>query len=421
MSLGPEVDQFFLIVMGSVVYLMQMGFAFLEAGGVRSKNVANILMKNILDSAIGALCYWLMGYAFAYGDDGNGFIGYKNFLLIDLDDSKNAFWFFQYVFAATAATIVSGAMAERTNFIAYVIYSVVLTAVVYPIVSHWIWDARGWLAAEGPWDGISFMDFAGSTVVHCVGGLAALIGAIALGPRKGFKTEKNEKAIRGHSVPLACLGGFILFFGFFAFNGGSQLSISNTGDGAAVGRAVRNTVLGGLTAGLVAIILDFIVRDKKFSLLLCINANLTGMVAMCASCNVIDSWAAVVIGMMAGPVFVGSSKAIFVLGIDDPLDAVSVHLGGGILGTLAAPLFNSDVGVLYNWDGTAFKYLLWNIIGLFVVLLWVALFCVPMFVAMRVLGILRVSEDVEESGLDIESQGERAYPPDAYSKDVALF
>ena len=209
-ALGENMDQFFLIVMGSAVYLMQLGFGFLEAGSVRSKNVTNILMKNILDSAIAALTYWICGWAFAYGDSSNSFIGYGNFLLINLKETDSAGWFFQYCFAATATTIVSGAMAERTNFIAYIVYCLVITTVMYPVCTHWVWASNGWLAAEAPWEGVKFIDFAGSSVVHSLGGLSALIGAIAVGPRNGIYnplTDEYER-IKG-SIPLSNIRHFV--------------------------------------------------------------------------------------------------------------------------------------------------------------------------------------------------------------------
>ena len=207
-GLGTSLDNFFLLVMGCIVYLMQLGFALLEAGTVRSKNTTNILMKNILDSGIGGILYWATGYAFAYGEEGNAFLGYSNFFLIGSPDSIAATWFFQYVFAATAATIVSGAVAERTKFGAYFIYCTVLTAIVYPIVSHWVWDGKGWLAAEAPWDGVFMIDFAGSSVVHCVGGISALLGALALGPRLDLFNTVVEKHVR--------IKGWFLFV-FFLF------------------------------------------------------------------------------------------------------------------------------------------------------------------------------------------------------------
>ncbi len=190
-----SLDDFFLVTMGILVFLMQLGFGFLEGGAVRTKNVTNILLKNMLDSAVAAWCYWSVGWAFAYGDKSNAFIGYSNFFLIDLDNDVSALWFFQFTFTATAATIVSGAMAERTRFLAYMLYSTLLTAFVYPVITHWAWGG-GWLATECPWDGCYFVDFAGSAVLHCCGGAAALIGAIAVGKRRGLyndETDKNER------------------------------------------------------------------------------------------------------------------------------------------------------------------------------------------------------------------------------------
>lgn len=415
-ELADNIDQFFLITMGMIVYLMQMGFAFLEAGSVRSKNTTNILMKNIMDSAIGALSYWLLGWAFAYGDKGNAFIGYSEFVLYEKSDTQGGAWFFQYVFAATAATIVSGAVAERTKFVAYLVYCVLLTAVVYPIVTHWAWDAKGWLAAECWWDDVSFMDFAGSAIVHCLGGTAALCGAVCVGRRKDLwnEAEGKYKRIAGHSVPLATFGGFILIFGFFAFNGGSVLSLKEAGAGYTFSKAVKNTALGGLTSGLVAVAINYVIGGRKFSLLTIINADLTGMVAMCAGCNVMEEWAAIVVGMVAGPTYICWSALIFKLKIDDPLDAVAVHLGGGLWGIIAAPLFAKDVGIFHNWDALGFKFLLWNIIGAVVIIAWTAAWCLTAFIILRVLGLLRVSEEDEETGLDIVCQGEVAYPKAAY-------
>jgi len=411
-SLGASMDQLFLIVMGMIVFFMQCGFAFLEAGAVRVKNTTNILMKNIMDCAIAGIVYWACGYAFAYGKDSNAFIGHSHFFLIDLPSSEVAGYFFQFGFAATAATIVSGAMAERTSMYAYFIYSVIITGFIYPVVSHWVWDSNGWLLSKAPWDNVSYMDFAGSSVVHAVGGMAGLMGAIALGRRiEQFNNNTRQRErIRGHTIPLMCLGGMILFFGFFAFNGGSQLSISHAGDAEVVSKAILNTILSGYAGGIVAVIIAKI-RSSKFSVLQCINGTLTGMVAICAGCNVMEPWSALVTGCVAGVTFAMWSEALFRVGVDDPLDAVAVHLGGGLWGILAAPLFARENGVMYNWNALSFQLLLWNLIGATVICIWTGVSTAAMFWGMRLVGILRVGASNELAGLDEREHGEPAYDP----------
>eukprot|EP00121_Abeoforma_whisleri_P007349 Awhi_evm2s6708 len=290
-------NQYFLLTMGLFVFLMQLGFAFLEAGSVRSKNTTNILLKNLLDAVLGALSYWAFGWAFAYGN-GNTFIGHSNFFLADFDRTRYAEWFFQFVFAATAATIVSGAVAERCSFVAYISYSIFITGFVYPVGTHWAWDATGWLA-DGP-DGIFFKDFAGSAIVHVVGGTAALIGAIALGPRIGRFTDGKDTPIPGHSVAFTALGGLILWVGFYAFNGGSQLAITSDGDGTAVSLVFVNTTLAGAGGALIAMLIKFFEAHHYISLLTGINGLLAGMVSICASCNAVEPWAAFVIGCIGG-------------------------------------------------------------------------------------------------------------------------
>ena len=219
----------------------------------------------------------------------------------------------------------------------------------------------------------------------------------------------------GHSVPLTCIGGFILFFGFFAFNGGSQLAIQNAGDGTAVAIAVRNTVIGGFTAGIVGVAIVF-AREQKFSLQMCINATLTGMVAMCAGCNVVEEWAAMVIGAVAGGVFFGWSELLFLAKIDDPLDAVAVHLGGGLWGVLAAPIFHNDVGIFYSaFSAQSFQFFAWNLIGVIAICAWTAAFMGPLFFTLKFTGFLRVPKEVELEGLDLTEHGEIAYPAEAYT------
>ena len=384
-DLNQNLNDFFLIVISMLIFFMQAGFAFLEMGAVRSKNTTNILMKNILDSAIGSVIYWICGYAFAFGAKSNAFIGYKNFCLHDLDPNKYSHYFFHFVFAATAATIVSGAMAERTKFVAYFLYSFAITGFVYPVVSHWAWDSKGWLAAECWWEEISYKDFAGSGVVHMVGGAAGLVGTLALGPRIDQYQQGKHQRVKGHTVPMMSLGGFILFFGFFAFNGGSQAQITAAGDGSVVAGILKNTILSGSSGGLTVVLIYFIV-NRKFTLLGCINGMLTGMVAICAGCDVIPGWGSIVTGICGGVVFVTYSEVLFKLGVDDPLDAVAVHFGGGSLGLIAVCFLAKDVGILYAWDENSFKLLLWNFIGGLAITAWTVALTAPLFFTLKFTG-----------------------------------
>eukprot|EP00127_Corallochytrium_limacisporum_P006296 Clim_evm7s225 gene=Clim_evmTU7s225 len=415
-ALEVSIDQLFLAIMGMVVFLMQGGFAFLEAGSIRSKNATNILFKNFMDIAIGASSYWLLGYGFAYGGD-NEFAGDNFFALHDLNNCENRglfsdFWF-QFAFAATAATIVSGAVAERMTLQGYMMYSIVLTGFVYPIATHWQWGG-GWLATEGPNDGaIGFQDFAGSTLVHCVGGTAGLVGAIAIGPRIGrFDEAGRPLPMPGHSTVLAALGGFILWFGFFAFNGGSELSVVG-GSAYVLNAAIVNTLLAG-AGGAISALVILRAENKAWSFLGAVNGALAGMVAICAGVNAVYPWAAYVIGIVAGITEVLWAKMILKAGIDDPVEAVAVHLGAGIWGTLAAPLFSVDTGIFYQWDSDSFKQFGWNIVGNISVIAWVAVTMAIFFFGFKATGLLRVTEKVELEGLDMYKHGEPAYPRDAY-------
>ncbi|XP_078670890.1 putative ammonium transporter 1 [Branchiostoma floridae x Branchiostoma belcheri] len=410
-------DEFFLLMMGCFVFLMQAGFAFLEAGSVRSKNTTNILLKNILDVCIGAISYWAVGYAFAFGTPSNLFIGHGHFFLEGIEGSQYAHWFFHFVFAATASTIVSGAMAERTEFSAYLVYCAVLTGVVYPVAAHWAWDPQGWLLT-GVGTGLTYQDFAGSGVVHIVGGTAALAGATVVGPRIGRFQYGKPVQISGHTVPLAALGAFILFFGFLAFNGGSQGSISSPGDGVIVALAITNTVISGSSAGLIAMVIKRVglLGDLHWSLLTTLNGALTGMVAICAGCNNVYPWAACIIGVVAGVAYCGWSQLILkVLKVDDPLDAVAVHFGGGFWGVIAVPIFATEGGIITSGGSiVAFKGLGWNILGGVVIAVWTAIITTTMFGFLRLAGVLRVDPEIEEKGLDIPKHGEPAYPQESY-------
>ncbi|XP_072034506.1 putative ammonium transporter 1 isoform X2 [Amphiura filiformis] len=413
-ALRSNADMFFLLIMACLIFFMQAGFAFLEAGSVRSKNTTNILLKNLLDVCLGAVVYWAFGYAFAFGSESNSFIGYRYFFFESMPADNYSHWFFHFVFAATAATIVSGAMAERTDFMAYLIYSCVITGFVYPVVTHWAWDGSGWLA-NGP-DGIAYQDFAGSGVVHMVGGTAALFGAAILGPRIGrFDANGKPKPIEGHTVPNVALGGFILFFGFFAFNGGSQASISAEGDGVIVATAIVNTILSGSAGALVAMV----IRRAGFgtghwSFLTAVNGGLTGMVAICAGCNAVAAWGAIIIGIISGFTYLAWSWLVLKCKVDDPLDAVAVHLGGGLWGVISVPLLSYESGILTKWDLDSAKLLGWNLAGAGAIFGWSGLISLILFGVMRCIGILRVSEEIEIKGLDIYKHGEPAYPLSAY-------
>ncbi|KAL4224963.1 ammonium transmembrane transporter [Mactra antiquata] len=409
MALEDEINQMFLIVSGMLVML------------------------------ISGISYWLFGYAFAYGE-GNDFIGYSNFAITDLPITSYATFFFQYSFAAATATIVSGSVAERCDFIAYLAYSAVITGVIYPICTHWQWGG-GFLVkgviypicTHWQWGGgflvkgvdyggdigrVGYIDFAGSGIVHMLGGAAGFVGAFMLGPRIGRfdPITKAPRKIRGHSIPVAALGGFILLFGFLAFNGGSLGSLTSPGDGALISLAVVNTVIGGSFGAFSAM---FIQKSKKFgdgrwSLLMSINGALTGMVSTCTSVNAIYPWEACLLGLLAGPTYHITTHCVTRLKVDDPLEAVSVHFGGGLLGVFSAAFLHKDEGIFFNWNKRSGMVLLWQITGICVITAWTVSTSFILFGALKLLKVLRVPEDDEIKGLDIIKHNEPAYPIEAY-------
>ncbi|XP_064601317.1 putative ammonium transporter 1 [Liolophura sinensis] len=402
---------------------MQCGFAFLEAGSVRSKNVTNILIKNLLDSFVSGLSYWLIGYALAYGS-GNKFIGYEYFAHAYMPDDQYAKWFFQYVFAATAATIVSGAVAERCDFNGYLVYSFLITGFVYPVVTHWTWSGEGWLSdgseyinEKGEVSTVAYNDFAGSGVVHTLGGTAAFVGALFLGARKGRFDEESgyPVEIKGHSLPFAALGGFVLLFGFFAFNGGSQAAISNPGDGIAIAISIVNTVAAATGGGFVVLVLNKTpLGDGKWSMLSTVNGCLTGMVSACAGCNDMYTWGAFVTGLIGGVVYMLISWSVVKLRVDDPLDATAVHFGGGVTGVITIAFLSKTYGILFFGDNRSGLHLAWQLAGLAAIIGWTAVLSILIFGGLKLLGILRVNEEMELKGLDIPKHGEPAYPAESY-------
>lgn len=386
-----------------LVFFMQAGFAMVETGFTRAKNAVNIVMKNLMDFSIGSLAFFILGFGLMFGVS-NGLFGTSRFLLSGTDVMGNdwewTFLIFQTVFAGTAATIVSGAMAERTKFIGYLTYSIFICALIYPIFGSWAWgsllDGGGWLENMG------FVDFAGSTVVHSIGGWLALTGAIVLGPRIGkYRPKELPKAIPGHNIALAALGVFILWFGWFGFNPGS----TTTGDGS-IGRIAVTTNLSA-AAGAISAMITAWVALKKPDASMTLNGALAGLVGITAGCATVSPIGAIIVGLMAGIIVVVSVLFIDkILKIDDPVGAVSVHGVCGAWGTLAVGLLSVDGGLFY---GGGFELLGVQFIGVMTGFVWAAgLGFILFFVIKHTVG-LRVSEEEELRGLDIGEHGMEAY------------
>ncbi len=396
MDTNSALDILWVLVAGILVFWMQAGFALVEAGFTRAKNVGNILMKNFMDFAFGSLLFWIIGYSLMYGSEGSFFGAFDFFYHVD-GDYHNLF--FQTVFAATAATIVSGAMAERTKFSSYLIYSVFITAVIYPISGHWVWGG-GWLSTmETP-----FHDFAGSTVVHSVGGWCALAGAWTIGPRLG-KYNGTTNAIPGHNMVYGALGVFILWMGWFGFNPGSQLAIS--GDNAnAVAKIFITTNLAAAAGAVVTMFVTWF-RYGKPDLSMTLNGALAGLVAITAGCDVVSPAGATLIGVIAGFVIVFSVELFDkVLKIDDPVGAISVHGVCGALGTLLVGLFATDGGLFY---GGGASLLISQLIGVVAIGAWAFGLGLILFQIIKATVGLRVSEQEEREGLDIHEHGQSSY------------
>jgi Amt family ammonium transporter len=398
------IDNMWLLVAAFLVMFMQPGFAMVEAGFTRSKNTANILMKNLMDFAIGSILYWAIGFTIMYGDSIGGFIGMPNLFFMSDGFGDNysdyADLFFQTVFAATAATIVSGAMAERTEFKAYLIFSIVITVLIYPISGHWTWGG-GWLSQLG------FHDFAGSSIVHSVGAWVGLAGAAIIGPRIGkYGKDGKAKAIPGHNLALGALGVFILWFGWFGFNPGSQLAAAGTDNAVAIGHIAVTTNLAAAAGAITAMLVAW-ARYKRPALSISLNGALAGLVAITAGCDAVDPVGAVLIGTLAGFVLPFAVEFIDkVLKVDDPVGAVSVHGVSGALGTLAVGLFSTSEGLFY---GNGAKLLGVQAIGVLAFFVWAFGLGFVLFTILKQTKVLRVSKRVEEEGLDVYEHGESAY------------
>jgi len=390
------------LVAAALVFFMQAGFAMVETGFTRAKNAGNIIMKNLMDFAIGSIVYWILGFGLMFAAN-TAFIGGLDLLtqgaysdILPPGVPKYAFFIFQTVFCATAATIVSGAMAERTKFISYCIYSAVISAVVYPISGHWIWGG-GWLFQLG------FHDFAGSTAVHMVGGVAALIGAKILGPRIGkYDKEGKPRAILGHSLTLGALGVFILWFGWFGFNPGSTVSAEGDATLSLMGHIFMTTNLAAAVSTTTVMIITWF-RYRKPDVSMTLNGSLAGLVAITAGCDAVSPVGAAIIGLIAGFVVVYGIEFIDrVLKIDDPVGAIGVHGLCGATGTLLVGVFATDGGLAY---GGGFHFLGVQAIGVLSVAAWVTVTMTIVFSLIKVTIGLRCSRDEELSGLDLSEHG----------------
>jgi len=414
-----DANSFYLVVCGVFVFFMQAGFALLEAGSVRAKNTKNILMKNLLDACIGALIWWMWGYGIAYdnvgGDGVNGFIGHGTSPLNSFftwgynsgDGGAYAGWWFQFVFCAAAATIVSGAMAERTTLIGYLVYTVGISGFIYPVVVYWSWSGVGW---ANKFNG-GILDFAGSGIVHMTGGVAALCGAAIVGPRKGrFDESKKPMPMPAHNTTFQVLGTFILWFGWYGFNPGSTLGLA--GSGLDMARCVCTTTLAAAAGGITVVVVDKVAISKTWDVAMLCNGILAGLVSITAGTGNVYPWAAMVMGFLGGFVYLASSKIVlYVCKVDDPLDAFSVHGACGFWGVIAAALFASpDLGSgvtgLFYGNGDLLGA---GIIFLLADIAWTGGLSAMMFMGLKMANVLRVSPDVEDAGLDVSKHGGSAY------------
>lgn len=407
------IDTIWTLIAAFLVFFMQPGFAMVETGFTRAKNASNVLMKNLMDFSIGSIAFWLIGFGVMFGTSKLGLFGTSGFLLSSANPLTGdglwqfAYWIFQAVFAATAATIVSGAMAERTHFTAYLIYSFFICALIYPIVGHWIWGG-GWLGSKG------MIDFAGSTVVHSVGGWAALAGAILVGPRLGkYNKDGKSNVIPGHNIPLAALGVFILWFGWFGFNAGSTTSGTNL----SIATIAVTTNLAAAIAAITAMFTAWI-RFGKPDTSMALNGALAGLVAITAPCANVSPFSAIIIGAIAG-VLVVLSVEFFdkVLHVDDPVGAISVHGVCGIWGTLAVGLFaqgaygeSSGAGAVNGlFFGGGLSQFFIQLMGVVSVGAWVFGTAFILFSIIKKTVRLRASDEEQLKGLDIVEHGMESY------------
>ncbi|GMH35861.1 hypothetical protein BSKO_03729 [Bryopsis sp. KO-2023] len=425
-NLDEDLTILWLLLGAYLVFFMQAGFALLEAGTVRSKNTKNILLKNVLDACVGAIIWWALGYSLAFGEGGakpNVFIGGRHFFMWKAEDVGVKFyglWLFQWAFSATAATIVSGAVAERCQFRAYLTYTSIMTGFIYPVVVHWVWSGEGWLSAfRDPIvldNSMGLVDFAGSGVVHMVGGGSALMASIFLGPRVGrFDSKGCPRTIPGHSVALATLGTFLLWFGWYGFNPVSTLCFYECME---VASKIAVTTTLAASAGGVTVLFVNAASGSPADVAPALNGILAGLVSITSGCSVVEPYAACLIGMVGGALYFGSSKLLLRYRIDDPLDATPVHFCCGLWGVLSVGFFatpanlvkaygrKTDVGVFYGGQG---DQLFVQILGAVAIGAWTITVSGLMFFVLKEVNWLRVPEQEEIQGLDISHHGGAAY------------
>eukprot|EP00993_Chasmostoma_nieuportense_P006692 NODE_733_length_1907_cov_229.270787_g680_i0.p1 GENE.NODE_733_length_1907_cov_229.270787_g680_i0~~NODE_733_length_1907_cov_229.270787_g680_i0.p1 ORF type:complete len:597 (+),score=104.16 NODE_733_length_1907_cov_229.270787_g680_i0:53-1792(+) len=433
-DLAGDVDRFYLIWATCMVFLMQAGFGMLEVGVVRSKNITNILFKNMLDACVSGVVFWLCGWAFAYGGDSvpgregrNEFIGSGEFMLVssgDFPEENYALYVFQWSFAATSATIVSGAIAERAQVSAYIIAAIVLCGLTYPLVVHWSWSGAGWMSPFADTEQFTrmgrngFLDFAGSGVCHLVGATAAFIACLVLGPRIGrfgppWASKAQEAARRRNFAPnnmvFAALGVLILWVGWYGFNCGSTLAISG-GLSIVAGKVATNTTLGAAGGGITMLILSFLLDGKHWDLDGVMNGILCGLVSITSGCPLVEPWAAYIIGTIGGIMFSTIVRIMALIKVDDPLSAVAVHGGGGLWGPLAVGFFTTEdnlfraygvrKGVYGLFYGGGWEQLGVQFIAILVIIGWTSAICLPLFWVLKAAKLFRVTEEQEIRGLD---------------------
>jgi len=439
-NLESATNHTWLILCGALVMFMQAGFAMVESGCCRSKNVQNILMKNLVDVCVGTLCWWAVGWTLAYGiadGENDAFANSKQAFgtgFTEADRNGNfttstamVNWFFQWAFCSAAATIVSGGVAERVQFPGYLVFTIVMTSWIYPVVVHWTWG-YGWLAGGADYSitDTGFMDFAGSGIVHMCGGVGALVGAAVVGAREGrFDAQSADDAFAPHSLPLIVLGTFILWFGWYGFNCGSTLGMASQAQGTMAAQVAMNTTLSAASCGLVVLMLRFAIL-RRYDIGGMCNGILAGLVSITAPCGNVECGSAVLIGMIGAFIYQGSSMLLQKLKVDDPIDAFAVHGACGAWGVLAAALFDWGTGWDYfnGWSGWscvtgdngcksgAFAEALGaNVMEIFIIAVWTAGFSLLVFVPLRVGGFLRADAETQEKGMDTVKHS----PPKAYT------